>query len=91
MAVKDAKSLYKAGEKKLGTDEKAFIRIFSEQSRAHLAAVASAYRDMYGNSLKKVWQLTETGLTFSMFLFTSQSFSSGCLVTVSDLSKFFRQ
>lgn len=28
--LKDAKSLYKSGEKKLGTDEKAFIHIFSE-------------------------------------------------------------
>lgn len=55
MAVKDAKHLYKAGEKKLGTDEKTFIHIFSERSRANLAAVASAYHDMYGSSLKKVY------------------------------------
>ncbi|KAJ7970232.1 Annexin [Quillaja saponaria] len=48
MAEKDAKDLYKAGEKKLGTDEKTFIRIFSERSRAHLAAVSSAYHGMYG-------------------------------------------
>lgn len=54
MAEHDAKSLFKAGEKKLGTDEKTFIRIFSERSRAHLAFVASAYHNMYGNSLKKV-------------------------------------
>lgn len=55
MAVRDAKHLYKAGEKKLGTDEKTFIHIFSERSRANLAAIASAYHDMYGNSLKKVY------------------------------------
>ncbi|MFS8005547.1 putative annexin [Helianthus anomalus] len=36
MAAKDAKALYKAGEKKLGTDEKVFVQIFSERSRAHL-------------------------------------------------------
>lgn len=50
----DAKALYKAGEKKLGTDEKTFIRIFSERSRAHLAAVSSAYHSMYSRKLKKV-------------------------------------
>nr|QWT06043.1 annexin 5 [Cyamopsis tetragonoloba] len=53
IAEKDAKVLYKAGEKKLGTDEKAFIHIFSERSGAHLAAVSSYYHDMYGHSLKK--------------------------------------
>ncbi|KAJ9162588.1 hypothetical protein P3X46_022349 [Hevea brasiliensis] len=57
MAQNDAKALYKAGEKKLGTDEKTFIRIFSERSAAHLAAVNSAYHNMYGNSLKKVCSL----------------------------------
>lgn len=51
----DAKSLYKAGEKKLGTDEKKFIKIFSESSRAQLAAVSYAYRNIYGTSLKKVF------------------------------------
>jgi len=54
MVVKDAKALYKAGEKKWGTDEKTFIHIFSERSAAHLAAIDSAYHDMYGNSLNKV-------------------------------------
>ncbi|KAJ6888210.1 hypothetical protein NC652_029293 [Populus alba x Populus x berolinensis] len=54
MVEKDAKALYKAGERRLGTDEKTFIRVFSERSAAHLAAVDSAYHNMYGNSLKKV-------------------------------------
>lgn len=55
MAVEqDAKALFKAGEKRLGTDEKTFVKIFSERSRAHLAAIDSAYHNMYGNSLKKV-------------------------------------
>ncbi|KAK8574252.1 hypothetical protein V6N13_097240 [Hibiscus sabdariffa] len=53
MALKDAKDLYKAGEKRWGTDEKTFIRIFSERSRAQLAAISAAYHDMYGSSLKK--------------------------------------
>ncbi|WCJ42153.1 annexin 5 [Euphorbia peplus] len=49
----DAKELYKAGEKKLGTDEKVFIRVFSERSAAHLAVVNHTYYNMYGNYLEK--------------------------------------
>ncbi|KAK6146658.1 hypothetical protein DH2020_020527 [Rehmannia glutinosa] len=69
MAEHDAKSLYKAGEKRLGTDEKTFIRIFSERSRAHLAAVAAAYRSMYGKSLKKAIK-SETSGNFEFGLLT---------------------
>ncbi|GAA0149706.1 calcium-binding protein [Lithospermum erythrorhizon] len=62
MADQDAKHLYKAGEKKLGTDEKAFIRIFSERSCSHLLAVNASYRNMYGNSLKKAIKSETSGL-----------------------------
>ena len=54
-AENDAKALYNAG--RLGTDRFTFIRIFSERSRAHLAAVSAAYNSMYGqygHSLEKV-------------------------------------
>ncbi|KAJ6848765.1 annexin D5 [Iris pallida] len=61
MAEKDAKDLYKAGEKKLGTDEKVFVRIFSERSSAHLAAVAAAYHNSYG-SLEKAIKSETSGL-----------------------------
>ncbi|XVF53749.1 hypothetical protein PTKIN_Ptkin05aG0123900 [Pterospermum kingtungense] len=61
MALKDAKTLFKAGEKKLGTDEKTFIRIFSERSRAQLAAISSAYHDIYGGSLKKAVKSETSG------------------------------
>ncbi|KAE8663317.1 Annexin D5 [Hibiscus syriacus] len=61
MAVKDAKALFKAGEKKLGTDEKTFIRVFSERSRAQLAAISAAYHDMYGGSLKKAVKSETSG------------------------------
>ncbi|KAL6505907.1 hypothetical protein OROHE_023286 [Orobanche hederae] len=69
MAEHDAKALYKAGEKKIGTDEKTFIRIFSERSRAHLANVASAYHSMYGTSLEKVVK-SETSGNFEFALLT---------------------
>lgn len=61
MAAADAKALFKAGEKKLGTDEKTFIHIFSERSRAHLAGINSAYHDMYGHALKKAVKKETSG------------------------------
>ena len=64
----DAKDLYKAGEKKLGTDEKTFIRICTERSWAHLAAVASAYHHMYDRSLEKVRLLFSFFATYILVL-----------------------
>ncbi|XP_065849969.1 annexin D5-like [Euphorbia lathyris] len=61
MTQDDAKALYKAGEKKFGTDEKVFIRIFSERSAAHLAVVNLAYYNMYGKYLKKVVKSETSG------------------------------
>ncbi|XP_057777675.1 annexin D5 isoform X2 [Salvia miltiorrhiza] len=69
IAEHDAKSLFKAGEKKLGTDEDTFIRIFAERSRAQLAAVSSAYHSMYGSSLKKAVK-SETSGNFELGLLT---------------------
>ncbi|KAJ4973952.1 hypothetical protein NE237_007126 [Protea cynaroides] len=66
---RDAQALYKAGEKKLGTDEKTFIRIFSERSRAQLVAINSTYHRMYGKSLKKVIK-SETSGKFEYALLT---------------------
>ncbi|CAB4295877.1 unnamed protein product [Prunus armeniaca] len=64
MVQKDAEALYKAGEKKLGTDEKVFIQIFSERSRAHLVAVGSAYQSLYGHSLEKAVTKETSGYFF---------------------------
>ncbi|XP_031498797.1 annexin D5 [Nymphaea colorata] len=61
MAEMDAKALYKAGEKRLGTDESTFIQIFSGRSRAHLAAVASSYHHLYRKKLKKVVKSETSG------------------------------
>ena len=55
----DAKQLYKSGEKRIGTDEKMFIKIFSEKSSTHLAAVNSAYIASYGHSLEKVYNASK--------------------------------
>ncbi|KAG6511816.1 hypothetical protein ZIOFF_029894 [Zingiber officinale] len=69
MVSEDAKDLYKAGEKRLGTDEKTFIRIFSERSRAQLAAVAACYDHTYKNKLKKAVK-SETSGPFEFALLT---------------------
>ncbi|MFS7944346.1 putative Annexin superfamily [Helianthus anomalus] len=47
MAAKDAKALYKVGEKKLGTHEKISVKNFSERSNAQLIAINTYYHDMY--------------------------------------------
>ncbi|KAL1807628.1 hypothetical protein DCAR_0727007 [Daucus carota subsp. sativus] len=69
MVEHDAKALYKAGEKKLGTDEKTFIRIFSERSRAHLAAVSATYHNIYDRKLEKAIK-NETSGNFEYGLVT---------------------
>ncbi|KAM4109021.1 hypothetical protein ACB094_03G089900 [Castanea mollissima] len=69
MVEKDAKALFKAGEKKLGTDENTFIQIFSGRSRAQLAAIDSAYHNFYGNSLQKAVK-KETSGNFEFALLT---------------------
>ncbi|KAF5206929.1 Annexin d5 [Thalictrum thalictroides] len=68
-AENDAKALYKAGEKKLGTDEKTFVHIFTERSSAHLATVSAAYHSMYGSSLEKAIK-NETSGNFEFGLLT---------------------
>ncbi|KAJ8562889.1 hypothetical protein K7X08_031341 [Anisodus acutangulus] len=62
LTERDAKALYKAGEKRWGTDEKTFIRIFCECSSAHLAAVSYAYKSKYKNKLKSAVKSEISGL-----------------------------
>ncbi|VAH85112.1 unnamed protein product [Triticum turgidum subsp. durum] len=68
-AARDARELYRAGERRLGTDERAFIRVFTERSWAHLAAVAGAYHHLYARSLEKAVK-SETSGTFELGLLT---------------------
>ncbi|CAD6245088.1 unnamed protein product [Miscanthus lutarioriparius] len=65
----DARDLYRAGERRLGTDERAFIRVFSERSWAHMAAVARAYHHMYDRSLESAVK-SETSGNFCFGLLT---------------------
>lgn len=53
-AEEDAKALKAAGEKKIGTDESEFIRIFMTSSNKHLKEVADAYAAGSDYTLKKV-------------------------------------
>ncbi|GJN16199.1 hypothetical protein PR202_gb03162 [Eleusine coracana subsp. coracana] len=68
-AAMDARDLYRAGERRLGTDERAFVRVFSERSWAHMAAVARAYEHMYHRSLEKAVK-GETSGNFGFGLLT---------------------
>ncbi|KAM1934980.1 hypothetical protein ACFX15_019108 [Malus domestica] len=60
-AEHDSKALFRAGERRLGTDEKVFVQIFSGRSSAHLATVSAAYHNMYGSSLKKAVKKETSG------------------------------
>jgi len=53
LARADALALYGGGEKKLGTDEALFTRIFCTRSFAHLERVDQIYQEDYGHSLEK--------------------------------------
>ena len=68
LVEEDAKKLYKSGEKRIGTDEKTFIKIFSEGSATHLAAVNSAYNASFGNSLEKAIKKETSGSFMSGLL-----------------------
>ncbi|KAI4313647.1 hypothetical protein L6164_026606 [Bauhinia variegata] len=61
LVEKDAKELYKAGEKRIGTDEKTFIRIFSERSSTHLAAVSQVYQNSHKHTLEKAIKKETSG------------------------------
>jgi len=49
---KDAKALYDAGEKKVGTDEKVFIDILANRSFPQLYTINSCYGSIAGHSLE---------------------------------------
>ncbi|RKO97169.1 hypothetical protein CXG81DRAFT_15258 [Caulochytrium protostelioides] len=49
----DVEALYRAGEKRLGTDESTFIRILCSRSDRHLQAVFAGYVQRTGHTLEK--------------------------------------
>jgi len=51
---RDVEALYKAGEKRLGTDDSTFIQIFTTRTPEHLAKVAAGYEAKYKKKLKDV-------------------------------------
>ncbi|KAK9974543.1 hypothetical protein ABG768_022632 [Culter alburnus] len=52
-AKEDAKALYNAGEKKLGTDESKFIEILCKRSIPHLRQTILEYKNISGKTLQK--------------------------------------
>ncbi|KAJ3707576.1 hypothetical protein LUZ61_011281 [Rhynchospora tenuis] len=69
MVARDAKDLYKAGEKRIGTDENTFIHIFTGRSSAHLASVSASYKHSHKRSLTKAVKSETSGL-FELGLLT---------------------
>ncbi|KAM3172397.1 hypothetical protein ACTXT7_014624 [Hymenolepis weldensis] len=49
----DAEQLYNAGEKRLGTEEAVFTRIFAQRSFEHIKAINEVYQRKYGHGLDK--------------------------------------
>ncbi|XP_048044124.1 annexin A3-like [Megalobrama amblycephala] len=52
-AKEDAKALYNAGEKKMGTDESKFIEILCKRSIPHLRQTILEYKNISGKTLQK--------------------------------------
>uniref|UniRef100_A0A8C1NV60 Annexin n=1 Tax=Cyprinus carpio TaxID=7962 RepID=A0A8C1NV60_CYPCA len=52
-AKEDAKALYQAGEKRLGTDESKFIEILCKRSIPHLRQTILEYKNISGKTLQK--------------------------------------
>ncbi|KAK4860334.1 hypothetical protein QYF36_021452 [Acer negundo] len=60
MIEDDCKAINTAGETKSAA-EKVFIPIFTDRSRAHLAALISAYKNMFGKPLEKTIRKETSG------------------------------
>jgi hypothetical protein len=60
-AKADAEALYKAGEKRLGTDDDTFIQIITGRSNAHLVEVDRIYTASYKNSLVRAIEKETSG------------------------------
>jgi len=57
----DAETLYKAGEKRLGTDDKVFITILTQRSSEHIQAVSKVYEKEHGHPLKEAIEKEMSG------------------------------
>ncbi|VDP75842.1 unnamed protein product [Echinostoma caproni] len=60
-ARRDAEELYKAGEKRLGTDESKFIMILGSKSFAHLRVVFEEYGKVSKNDIEKALKSEMSG------------------------------
>eukprot|EP00727_Mastigamoeba_balamuthi_P002327 m51a1_g12091 putative annexin-b11-like isoform x2 (329) ;mRNA; r:4190-5415 len=57
----DADALYRAGEKRWGTNDDVFIDIISQRSAEHLQAVSQAYARRHGHSLERAIEKETSG------------------------------
>ncbi|KAG1958978.1 annexin A3a [Pimephales promelas] len=64
----DAKALYQAGEKKLGTDESKFIEILCKRSIPHLRQTILEYKNISGKTLQKSIEKEMSGNLEELFV-----------------------
>lgn len=67
-AVQQAKELYDAGAKRLGTDEVMFNRIFAIESFDHLKLVCDEYRSLTGKDIEQSIKSEMSGSVERAFL-----------------------
>lgn len=67
-AVQQAKELYEAGAKRMGTDEVMFNRIFAVESFEHLKTVCDEYRNLTGKDIEQAIKSEMSGSVESAFL-----------------------
>ncbi|VDN10710.1 unnamed protein product [Dibothriocephalus latus] len=60
-AAADADALYRAGEKRMGTDEGTFIRVLTQRSFVQIREIAKCYQQKYGKSLQKAVEKETSG------------------------------
>ena len=76
VAKQEAQLLYNRGERKIGTDEDAFIRIFAQRSREQLQLIDMAYADLTGHNLEHAIVNETSGYFQKALLALSKSLNS---------------
>ena len=67
-AVQQARELYEAGAKRMGTDEAKFNRIFAVESFPHLRLVFEEYRKLTGKDIESAVKSEMSGYVEDAFL-----------------------
>ena len=72
-AAQQARELYEAGEKRTGTNEVTFNRIFATESYAQLNAIFGEYKKLTGHEIEKAIKTEMSGDVEHAFLAVAQN------------------